>query len=74
MFLSFIYHFKWKAIVNKNWGFEQYHMTYLYTYLHIFKGPKKIIGIAGKLLKTMQMLLIITWKKLKIKLLLIVKL
>ena len=27
-------------------------MTYLYTYLHIFKGPKKIIGIAGKLLKT----------------------
>ena len=34
-------------------------MTYLYTYLHIFKGPKKFIGIAGKLLKTMEMLLII---------------
>ena len=29
-------------------------MTHLYTYLHVFKGPKKIIGIAGKLLKTMQ--------------------
>ena len=34
-------------------------MTYLYTYLHIFKGPKKINGIASKLLKAMQMLLII---------------